>query len=614
MSDDMDQENPEERRTGRVRIIGAEPAGQAAAEPDEPTGRHAASGATEGANDDDTLFGTPLASDEGTETELPDWTDAPTGQVPAVLSRGATEPTGADADPWSALPAPSWREEHADWAQEEERFDPSILSGEQPLVDADGADAEREPWSFELTSPTPDEPAGPPAASEPTPSSANYEDDWLVVTGERPAVRPIDDFDDDETLISSVRAIPAPEGAQSTVEPDVAPVDPVAATAWPLSEPEEARSAIPEPNDFDATAAVPVVDPGDEALHADQAERRRGRPSRGGISRRLRVRAVPDDVANAASVPSEPTPVPEVPDRPPVRSRPVPRRSLTPPKPPAPEEQVQGGGRNVPVAVATGVGIGVLALICFKLGPVPSLVLVTVLVLLGVAEAYAAVRRGGYHPATLLGLVAAVSLMVATYTKGQAALPLVTVLLVAFTMIWYMIGVEHADPMSGTASTLFIYAWVAVFGSFAALLLNPTLFPDRHGIAFLLGAVIATVLYDVGALVIGGRMGRRPLAASISPQKTWEGAIGGAVVAIVGSGIIVHFISPWTLGEALLLGVVVSIVAPIGDLCESLIKRILGVMDMGRILPGHGGLLDRVDGLLFVLPATYYLVKAVHLG
>jgi phosphatidate cytidylyltransferase len=78
--------------------------------------------------------------------------------------------------------------------------------------------------------------------------------------------------------------------------------------------------------------------------------------------------------------------------------------------------------------------------------------------------------------------------------------------------------------------------------------------------------------------------------------------------------VIVHFIHPWTPGSAAVLGLVVAVVAPLGDLFESVVKRYLGLKDIGRILPGHGGILDRVDGLLFVLPATYYLVKAFHLG
>ena len=156
------------------------------------------------------------------------------------------------------------------------------------------------------------------------------------------------------------------------------------------------------------------------------------------------------------------------------------------------------------------------------------MVIVTVVVLLATAEGYAAFRRAQYHPATLLGLVAVLSLMIETYNKGVAALPLVLVLLVAGSFIWYLARVEPAaDPVSGILSTVFIFVWIGAFGSFAALLLDPNLFPDRHGIAFVLAAVIVTVADDVASLLVGSAMGRHQLAPSISPNKSWEGVIGG---------------------------------------------------------------------------------------
>jgi len=256
----------------------------------------------------------------------------------------------------------------------------------------------------------------------------------------------------------------------------------------------------------------------------------------------------------------------------------------------------------------------VVALAAFKLGTVTSLVLCLVVVTFAAGECFSVLRKVGYHPATLLGLVGTISLMIGAYDKGVAALPLVLVLITAFTFIWYMCGIESGSPVAGTAATLLTVGWISLLGAYAALLLSPSLFPDRHGIAFLLGAIIATVANDVGALAVGGWLGRHPLAPSISPNKTWEGLVGGTIVTLAVSAAVVGAIHPWTPTKALLLGAVVSVVAPIGDLSESLLKRDLRLKDMGTLLPGHGGVLDRVDALIFVLPATYYLVRALNIG
>jgi phosphatidate cytidylyltransferase len=213
-----------------------------------------------------------------------------------------------------------------------------------------------------------------------------------------------------------------------------------------------------------------------------------------------------------------------------------------------------------------------------------------------------------------LGLVGTISLMVGAYSKGVAALPLVMVLIMVFSLIWYLFGIETGSPVAGSAATMVSVAWVGLLGAYAGLLLSPSTFPDRHGIAFLLGAIIATVANDVGALVVGGWMGRHPLAPSISPNKTWEGLVGGTIFTVLVSTVVIGAIHPWTPANAAVLGIVVSVVAPIGDLCESLLKRDLRLKDMGTLLPGHGGVLDRVDALLFVLPATYYLVRALNIA
>jgi CDP-diglyceride synthetase len=279
-----------------------------------------------------------------------------------------------------------------------------------------------------------------------------------------------------------------------------------------------------------------------------------------------------------------------------------------------PTTSARGRDSSIGLRVGTGIAVAVVALLAFKLGTVPSLVLSLIVVTFAAGECFGVLRRAGYHPATLLGLAGTVSLMVGAYAKGVAALPLVLVLITVFTLVWYLFGIERGSPVAGTAATLLTVGWVSLLGAYAGLLLSPSAFPDRHGIAFLLGAIIATVANDIGALVIGGWLGSRPLAPKISPNKTWEGLFGGAVFSILFSTVVVGSIHPWSASNAALLGVVVAVVAPLGDLCESLLKRDLRLKDMGTLLPGHGGVLDRVDALLFVLPATYYLVRALNIA
>jgi phosphatidate cytidylyltransferase len=156
------------------------------------------------------------------------------------------------------------------------------------------------------------------------------------------------------------------------------------------------------------------------------------------------------------------------------------------------------------------------------------------------------------------------------------------------------------------------FVWIGVFGSYASLLLR-----GSHGKQLLLLPVLVTVAADTAAYFAGSSIGSRPLAPAISPGKTWEGVIAGGVGAIIISVVLsrLPFLKgTWTFNHAFLLGLVIAVAAPLGDLCESMVKRDLDLKDSGSFLPGHGGLLDRFDALLFVLPATYYLVVYLKLG
>ncbi len=272
-----------------------------------------------------------------------------------------------------------------------------------------------------------------------------------------------------------------------------------------------------------------------------------------------------------------------------------------------------GTDRNLPLAIGVGVVLAVAAIVAMTLGPAYGVAFATVIVTLCAGELFGALRKAGHQPATLLGLVACASLVTAAYWKGETALPLVLTLTVVFTLLWYLVGVSRSSPTANSAVTILTVAYVGLFGSFAALMLR---LPNGTGI--LLGTVLAVVANDVGALFAGRRFGRRPIAAAISPNKTIEGALGGAAASVVVSYLVLDLIGlhPWEAkaGAALALGLLVAVLAPIGDLIESMLKRDLEVKDMGSILPGHGGLIDRFDALLLVLPAAYYLCRLLEIA
>jgi phosphatidate cytidylyltransferase len=242
-----------------------------------------------------------------------------------------------------------------------------------------------------------------------------------------------------------------------------------------------------------------------------------------------------------------------------------------------------------------------------------------VLVTVAAGEAFGALRRAGLRPLSLIGLVAVPALVVGAYLRGPVAVPTVLAVTVLVCFSWYLlVSARSDDPgrraVASLGGTLLVVTWVGLLGSFAGLLLEPATFPHRHGVALLGAVVVLTVAADVGAYAVGSRFGRHLLAVRISPQKSWEGLCGGTVLTLAVAALVVPRIHPFTLAHALYLGAVVVVAAPIGDLAESLVKRDLHVKDMGSLLPAHGGVLDRVDAMLFVLPVAYFLVRLAHLA
>ncbi|MDA8296582.1 MAG: phosphatidate cytidylyltransferase [Actinomycetota bacterium] len=269
--------------------------------------------------------------------------------------------------------------------------------------------------------------------------------------------------------------------------------------------------------------------------------------------------------------------------------------------------------RNPVVATATGVGIGAVALACFYGGAASTLALVAVVLTLAAGEAFATLRRAGRRPLTLLGLAAVPMAAVGAYLWGARVLPDVLAASLIIAIVATLARGRRSAPVRDLGATFFVITWVGVPGVFAALLISPAHFPDRHGVAFCFAAVAVTVAHDVGSYAVGSRLGKHPLAARVSPNKTVEGLIGGTVAAVVVALAGTSFIHPISMLAAGLLALVVAVLAPLGDLAESLVKRDTGVKDMGRLLPAHGGVFDRVDALLFVLPAAYGLFTALAL-
>ena len=261
--------------------------------------------------------------------------------------------------------------------------------------------------------------------------------------------------------------------------------------------------------------------------------------------------------------------------------------------------------RDLGQAAIVGAGFLALALILFSIGPAAALLLVVAVIGLATAELCGVLRQAGYHPIPLVGITGSVGLVVGAYHYGYAAVPTVLFLTTVVALLWYLLGAATESPVMSIGVTLFAVLWVGMFGSFAALMLSL----QDPGLGILMAAILGTVGYDVGGLFVGKNAGRQPLSAA-SPNKTVEGLGGGMIIALVVVVVISASVGLGpisSVGDGLMVGLVVAIAAPLGDLCQSLVKRDLGVKDMGSILPGHGGLLDRFDGLLFVLPSVWLL-------
>jgi len=270
-------------------------------------------------------------------------------------------------------------------------------------------------------------------------------------------------------------------------------------------------------------------------------------------------------------------------------------------------------GRDLPAAFLTGSVLAAVAIGAIAIGAGPFAIVATAIVLWAQGEFYLAMQKRHLQPATALGLVSGALVLGGAYYRGEAAMLAVFALSVFATFLWYMAqpAAHRKSTLVNVGATVLGVAYVPLLAGYALAMLKAM--PDGRGVV--LSVLGLAVVYDTAAFIVGYFWGSRPLSPSISPKKSWEGAIGATLVVIaVAVGVVAPYVDVLdTVGKSVGLAVVVALFAPFGDLAESLIKRDLGVKDMGSILPGHGGVMDRIDSLLFVAPAAYMFMRFILL-
>jgi phosphatidate cytidylyltransferase len=289
------------------------------------------------------------------------------------------------------------------------------------------------------------------------------------------------------------------------------------------------------------------------------------------------------------------------------RARPTRSDSGTQPRP-AP----RSSSRDMNAAVLVGGVLAVLFIAAIFVGPPLVMALIVVVLAVAALEFFTHVSSRSLTPPLAIAVVACVAAPLAAYWVAHLAVPLV----ITFTLIAgsiTLLGARDGDanPIANLGVLLLGVVYVGVLGSYAALIVRmSTLTPalPNIGTDTLFLAVVAVAVNDIAAYFVGSAIGRTPLSERISPNKTVEGLIGGTIGTFVVVVLVGLNSSTWNgIGEQLLFALVVAVMAPLGDLTESMIKRNLDVKDFGTLLKGHGGVLDRFDGLLFVLPSVYYL-------
>ena len=263
-------------------------------------------------------------------------------------------------------------------------------------------------------------------------------------------------------------------------------------------------------------------------------------------------------------------------------------------------------GRNVPVA--TGVGVALAALVLLTLYTVTFLfvALVTVAVMIGIFEVCRVLSRNGIDVPLVPIVVGGAVMVVGAYVDGTDALTAALVLTVVAVATARLLSPKIDRLAEDVVVGAFVAVYVPLLAASAVLMAAADDGADRV-VVF----ILAVVLSDTGGFAAGVKFGKHPMAPTVSPKKSWEGLAGSLVAATVGMAIAVPLLLGAQWWQGALVGVVAVATATAGDLAESLLKRDLGVKDMGNLLPEHGGIMDRLDSLLPTAPVMALVLAAI---
>lgn len=258
-----------------------------------------------------------------------------------------------------------------------------------------------------------------------------------------------------------------------------------------------------------------------------------------------------------------------------------------------PPKHTSRAGRDLPMAIAVGVGVGAVAVALLALWRPGFVGLIAVVMATAVWEMRGTLQRargiGVVWAPLVVGVVATV---VTAWWWGHAA-QAIGIATTALAIMFYRLAGGATGYLADVTASVFLAVYLGGFGSFATLLVHPA-----DGFGRMLVFLIAVVCSDTGGYAVGVLAGRHPMAPRISPKKSWEGMAGSIVAAAAGGAIAMPLLLHGLWWQGAVLGVVMALVATAGDLAESQIKRDLGVKDMGSLVPGHGGVMDRLDSLL----------------